>query len=100
MGFGNPLLWAMVLGCFDIALSAGAKLGPSSPPQWVRLLLLGQAGAEPVATSAPGWGLFHGKVGKIRLGFFSAGKGAAIGVGRVRQSLPGLSPMFNQDQEG
>lgn len=29
-------------------------------------------------------------------GFFSAGKGAAIRVGRVRQSLPGLSPVLNQ----
>lgn len=70
MGFGHPLLWAMVLGCFEIAVSAGAEPGPSSPPQWVWLFLLGQAGAEPVAASAPGWRLFHGKVGKIWLGFF------------------------------
>lgn len=79
MGFGHPLLWAVVLGCFEIALGAGAELGPSSPALWVWLLLLGQAGAEPVAASAPGWGLFHGKVGKILLGFFLQGRALPLG---------------------
>lgn len=79
MGFGHPLLWAVVLGCFEIALRARAEPWPPSPPQWVWLLLLGQAGAEPVAASAPGWRLFHGKAEKIWLGFFLQGRALSLG---------------------
>lgn len=79
MGFGHLLLWAVVLGCFEIALSDGAEPGPSSLVQWVLPLLLGQAGAEPVAASAPGWGLFHGKVGKLWLGFLLQGRALPLG---------------------